>query len=569
MQRKKSEIRKKAGPVIIAFLLILVASGVFLVQKFMPSRERMEPSEYFGELEQKEVAVVLQDHLTDKKGILEGDDLYLEYSLVRESLNSRFFWDEENQQMLFTTALETYEIPVDSADYTVDGEERQYGKTILLQRASGLYLSADFLQLYTNVQYTLERESSHVLIRNQWGMQLAAVVKKDAAVRYQGGIKSPILTDVHEGDTVYILDELENWFEVLTPDGYIGYVQSKRLEDVKEIEVTREFKEQEYSSISLGEKVNLIWHQIDNYDGNAYLEEDTSDMTGVNVISPTWYSVKDNAGEIDSLASEEYVEKAHAAGLQVWGLINNFSSDVDTVTLLFSTKARRKMVEYLVEDALRLGLEGINLDFEYIREETGSSYVQFARELSIACRKNKLILSIDVPVPMDFNYFYDYEELGTVADYVIMMGYDEHYVGSDAGSVASLSFEENGITGMLTNIPAEKIISGVPFYTRIWYTVTYSDGSTAVNSESIGMQTVENTLETYGLTPTWDDASGQYYVAWNTDDGVLCEIWIENEESLAKKARLVDQYQLGGIAAWRLGYERASIWKVLAENIGA
>ena len=303
MQRKKSEIRKKAGPVIIAFLLILVASGVFLVQKFMPSRERMEPSEYFGELEQKEVAVVLQDHLTDKKGILEGDDLYLEYSLVRESLNSRFFWDEENQQMLFTTALETYEIPVDSADYMVDGEERQYGKAILLQRASGLYLSADFLQLYTNVQYTLERESSHVLIRNQWGMQLAAVVKKDAAVRYQGGIKSPILTDVHEGDTVYILDELENWFEVLTPDGYIGYVQSKRLEDVKEIEVTREFKEQEYSSISLGEKVNLIWHQIDNYDGNAYLEEDTSHMTGVNVISPTWYTVKDNAGEIDSLAN--------------------------------------------------------------------------------------------------------------------------------------------------------------------------------------------------------------------------------------------------------------------------
>ena len=553
MQRKNSEIRRKAGPVIIAVLLILAASGVFLVQKYMPSRERMQPSEYFGELKENEVAVVLQDHLTDKKGILEGDDLYLDYSLVQESLNSRFFWDEENQQMLFTTALEIYEIPVNSADYTVDGEEREYGKIIVLQNEEGLYLSADFLQLYTNVQYTLEKESSHVLIRNQWGMQLAAVVKRDTAVRCQGGIKSPILTDIHKGDIVYILEELESWFEVLTPDGYIGY---------------GEFEEQEYSSISIGEKVNLIWHQIDNYDGNAYLDEDIADMTGVNVISPTWYSVKDNAGEITSLASEEYVEKAHAVGLQVWGLINNFSPDVDTVTLLSSTQARRKMVEYLVKDALRLGLEGINLDFEYIREETGASYVQFVRELSIACRKNKLIFSIDVPVPMDFNYFYDYEELGTVADYVIMMGYDEHYVGSDAGSVASLSFEENGIAGMLKNVQAEKIVSGVPFYTRIWYTVTYSDGSTGVNSESIGMQTVENTLETYNLTPTWDDAAGQYYVAWNTDDGVLCEIWIENEESLAKKARLVDQYQLGGIAAWRLGYERASIWKVLTENIG-
>ena len=230
MQRKNSEIRRKAGPVIIAVLLILAASGVFLVQKYMPSRERMQPSEYFGELKENEVAVVLQDHLTDKKGILEGDDLYLDYSLVQESLNSRFFWDEENQQMLFTTALEIYEIPVNSADYTVDGEEREYGKIIVLQNEEGLYLSADFLQLYTNVQYTLEKESSHVLIRNQWGMQLAAVVKRDTAVRCQGGIKSPILTDIHKGDIVYILEELESWFEVLTPDGYIGYVQSKRLE---------------------------------------------------------------------------------------------------------------------------------------------------------------------------------------------------------------------------------------------------------------------------------------------------------------------------------------------------
>ena len=248
--------------------------------------------------------------------------------------------------------------------------------------------------------------------------------------------------------------------------------------------------------------------------------------------------------------------------------MSNFSADVNTATLLASTQARRKMVNYLVDEALRLGIEGINLDFEYIREECGYSYVQFVRELSIACRKNQLVFSIDVPVPMDFNLHFNRKELGTVADYIIIMGYDEHYVGSEtAGSVASIGFEENGIIGTLEDVPAEKIISGVPFYTRIWYTVTDAEGTTHVNSEAIGMDTVDRTLETYGVTPVWDEETAQYYAAWTTEDGVLCEIWMEEEESLARKARLVSRYGLGGIAAWVLGFERSSVWEVLSKNI--
>lgn len=572
-ENKRSKGRgKKAGPVFLALLVILAAAAVFLIQRYMPTKERMAPAAYFGALGENQVALVLQDHLTEQKGLLEDQGLYLNYEMVRDEINSRFYWDEPNGQMIFTTALETYDIPVDSAAYTVDGESREYERPIVISRDGTLYLSADFLQLFTNLEWTLTEEEGicHGLLRYQWGTQRRVTVRKNAPVRYQGGIKSPILTELQAGDSVQVLEEFENWLEVVTPDGYVGYVSKRRVGGIQETEVTREFQETEYTSLTREEKINLVWHQIDYEEANQYLSEDIADMTGVNVISPTWFSVLDNEGAITSFGDAEYVKTAHEAGLEVWGLINNFSPEVDTTTLLASTAARRRMADTLVSEAKRLEIEGINLDFEYIKEECGYSYVQFVRELSIACRKNNLVLSVDVPVPMDFNQHFNRKELGTVADYVIVMGYDEHYAGSEtAGSVASLSFEENGITETLKAVPAEKIISGVPFYTRIWYTVYNEDGTTTVTSEALSMESVEKTLETYGVVPEWNEETSQYYAAWVAEDGTLCEIWIEDEESLALKAGLVGTYDLGGIAAWVLGSEKASIWPVIQKGISS
>ncbi len=566
---KKSRNRKNAGPVIAALVLIVAASVVFLVQKYMPSGKMMDLTEYFGSLAENEVAVVLQDELADQRAILDDGELYLNYEMVRDDLNSRFYWDEENQQILFTTALETYEIPLDSAEYTVDGKKQQYDHKIIIQNQGAMYMAIDFVQLYTNLDYTLDTETSHVLIRYRWGTQTTASVKKSAAVRYQGGIKSPILTKLEAGDTVTVLEQLDDWDRVVTADGYIGYIRTKRLEDVQETEVIRDFQEEEYTSVRKDGLVNLVWHNIGNMDSNIFLTQDTADMTGVNVISPTWFSLSDNEGNITSLASKDYVKTAHAAGLDIWGLVDNFSADVDTTVLLASTDARRKLIDNLVTQATDLGIEGINLDFEYLQEEDGYSYVQFVRELSVACRKNQLVFSIDVPVPMDFNSFFNRKELGTVADYLIIMGYDEHYAGSDAGSVASLNFEESGIQNTLAQgVPAEKIISGVPFYTRIWYTTDDGTGNNVVSSEILGMTAVENTLESYSVTPVWNDHTQQDYAEWTVDDGTLCQIWIENEASLEKKAQLVPQYSLGGIAEWALGSEKDSVWSVLSDTIG-
>ena len=357
-KKQKKAGRGRKGPVLIALGVIVIAAAVLVIQRYMPTNERMDPEAYFGYPEENQAAVVLQDHIAPERALLQDGSLYLDYDMVREQINSRFYWDEGNNQMLFTTALETYEIPVNSRTYTIDGAENEYDREIVLQNEAGLYLSIDFLQLYTNLDYTLDTETRHVLVRYQWGTQTTATVKRDTAVRYQGGIKSPILTEAEKGDTVRVLEQMENWSQVVTQDGYIGYVPNRRLEDVQETEVAREFQEQEYSSLTRDEKITVVWHQIDVQEANSYLSQDIEQMTDVDVISPTWFSVADNEGNMTSLASAEYVQTAHEAGLEIWGLVNNFSPDVDTTLLLSSTEARRKMTQWLVDQALTLALRG-------------------------------------------------------------------------------------------------------------------------------------------------------------------------------------------------------------------
>lgn len=303
---------------------------------------------------------------------------------------------------------------------------------------------------------------------------------------------------------------------------------------------------------------------------NDQLEEKTAAVTGVNVISPTWYFLSDNTGEILSYADASYVERAHEAGLQVWALISNFSPDMSTTTLLSSRAARQKVQNYLVSQALELGFDGINIDFEGIAQEAGYDYVQFMRELSILCRKNHIILSVDVPVPMDFSKHYNREELGNVCDYVIVMGYDEHYAGSDlVGSVASMTFEITGIENMLMEVPKKKLISAIPFYSRLWYTQTLEDGTTNVTSEAVTMSGAENILQENGVTSTFDESTGQQYAEWTDETERLCQIWLEDEESVRQRANLVKQYDLGGIAAWVLGNEKDFVWDIIQAEIAS
>ena len=282
--------------------------------------------------------------------------------------------------------------------------------------------------------------------------------------------------------------------------------------------------------------------------------------TGLTTISPTWFTIRDTNGNITSLASSAYVDAAHQAGLEVWGLVDNFTNQVDTLAVLSNTQSRANMISQLITEAQNSGLDGINVDFEQITEEMSDHYIQFIRELSVECRKNQIVLSVDNYVP-GFTSHYNREEQGIVADYVIIMGYDEHYVGSEAGSVASLPWVEQGIQDTLDEVPAERVINAIPFYTRLWRT---TGGN--VTSEAIGMDQAQQTIADNNVETYWDKTTSQNYGKYDIDNSTY-QIWLEDAQSVAEKVKLVSKYDLAGVSAWKLGFENNVIWQVISDNL--
>ena len=574
MKNKRKQYRILLSAV--ASIGIIAIFAVCMV-KFMPTRERMSPESYFGitgtseaasALGGTEAVIIVEDHVAQERAVIIDGSAYIDYTLVQRELNSRFHWDASAGLLLFTTPDQIFEIAPNGTTYVVDGQSFDAGYEILKTSSSGMFLSVNFMQQYSDLKFELFDAPARIVVTRGSTERTVATVNRDSAVRYLGGIKSPIIADVTAGQQVKVLEQMENWSQVMTEDGFIGYIKNSRLSDVQNIVTDTYYKGPEYTSITMDGRVNLVWHQINYPEMNANLEQDIAGMTGVNVISPTWYYLSDNEGGVLSYADKSYVDRAHAAGLQVWALISNFSEDVSTTTLLASRTARQTVQNYLISQALELGFDGINIDFEGIAQEAGYDYVQFMRELSILCRKNQIVLSVDVPVPMDFSKHYNRAELGVVCDYVIMMGYDEHYAGSEvAGSVASMDFEITGIQNMLSEMPKEKLISAIPFYSRLWYTRTLEDGSTEVTSEVMTMEGAEQIIAQQGVQTVYDESTGQQYAEWTDAEGRLCQIWLEDDNSVAARAALVKEYDLAGIAAWVLGNEKDSVWAIISNAI--
>jgi spore germination protein YaaH len=559
-------MKKKTGHIkVVALLILLVAIvgiGFRIIDRYIPSKTVLDGKEYFGVSGGEDAAVVLPDRLEQGKALVKDGTAYISYELAKESLNDHLYKNEEEKQVILTTATDIIKLPFDSAEYTTLTGNGSMPYQITFSENGNLYLALEYLVQYTDFQYTVEQEPLHIIINNQWGSKTYADVTKEESIRLDADIKSPILRKAAEGEKVTILEREDDWAKILTEDGYIGYIRSKRLGESYEEQVTNSsFQAAEYTSIHRDHKINLIWHQVTSQDSNAAFSEDMQDVTGVNVVSPTWFSISSNDGDLASLASEDYVSAAHEKGMEVWGLMDNFSTEIDTTTILGNTASRENLEGQLITEALNHGLDGINIDIETLPEEASESYVQFMRELSVKCRNNNLVLSVDVPPPYDFNTHYNRKALGEVVDYLMIMGYDEHYVGSEARSVASLSYERNGITGTLESVSKDKIISGIPFYTRLWKT----NASGEVSSEAIGMDHADEILSQYQVTAAWSEETSQDYAEFTDEEGNFCQIWLENEKSIEEKMKLVQQYDLGGVAEWKLGFERTAIWDVIAK----
>ena len=323
----------------------------------------------------------------------------------------------------------------------------------------------------------------------------------------------------------------------------------------------------------------MLWHQVTNTDVNDRIGDVLDASKGVNVISPTWFYLNDENGGIEDLSSRSYVDYCHERGIQVWALVSNLENiDVDDEEILMHYGTRWNFVNAMTEKAIAVGLDGINLDFEAMSAEAGASYVQLVRELSLACGNHGLIFSVDNYVPSEYTLHYDRGEQAHFADYVVIMGYDEHYNGSDEGSVSSMPFVENGVKDTLEqDVPSNQIILGMPFYTRIWQETPktgVSDLEMAsedyipyeLSSSAISMETQNEEISKHGAEPIYLADLGQNFASWQ-EDGLTYKIWMEDMTSLTGRLDILKQYDLAGGAFWKSGLELSSVWDVIAEYL--
>lgn len=581
-RRRKRNLILKVGFFII--LIVGIIAAVFLWRRYGPSKEQADLNGYYGIESEDQLAIVVNNDILEPKGMISDGKAYVEYSIVRDYINQRFYWDPSENILLYTLPNDTVSVDVGSTDYTVSKQKNTGDYVILKTEGSTAYIALDFVKQYTDMEYEVYDDPSRVVVVTETGEVKVAEAKKDTQVRYQGGVKSPVLTEISKNDIVTYIEDEVDWKKVRTEDGFIGYVKKSALRDEETQKIDRGFEEPEYTNISKDYTINMAWHNVTNSDANSSVLEMIASTKGLTTISPTWFHVADTSGNLESIATADYVNYAHQSDIEVWAAIRDFDGGINSAEesyeLLSHTANRTNLINQLMSEALRVGLDGINVDFEKISDECGEHYIQFIRELSVQCRKNGIVLSVDNYVPQSYNQQYHREEQGVVADYVVIMGYDEHYSGSpEAGSVASYDFVKAGIENTLKEVPAEKVINAVPFFTRVWKETPKTEEelaadqgtdaeqyTTKVESTAYSMAEAKAVVQQAGATAQWDDTTKQNYAEWEAD-GATYKVWLEDTQSLEPRLQLMKDYKLAGTAAWRLGQEESDVWELILKYV--
>lgn len=579
-------MKKKIIPFITVFFLIFVVILFMLlgkvIEKYTPSKERQDLSEYYSLTADNEVAIVLNHQVVEEKGRMIDGNVYLNIETIKKYINDRFYWDSNENILRYTTANDLVTVNAESKDYTITKDTHSLEHIIVKADAETAFVAVDFVKQYSDFTYEICEEPNRIVITNAWGNYTVASSKRDSELRYKGGIKSPILTDIAKNTELTILEPDETWTKVATSDGIIGYIKSKYLGSTSEKAVNSDFVAEEFSHIKKDFEINMVWHQVTTSAANSDITNVLQTTKGLNVISPTWFYLNSNNGSIASIASSSYVDYCHQNGVEVWALVDNFTNqEVSTTEVLTHTSSRDNLTNDIISSAIQYNLDGINVDFEALDPAVEDSYIQFIRELSLKCANNGIVLSVDNYVPTDYTAFYDRDEQAVFADYVIIMGYDEHYAGSEeAGSVASIGFVTKGVEDTLKEVPADQIILAMPFYTRVWEltpeagenTENGEDGAAdsyvnySLSSWAVGMGETQRLISANGAEPIWLDDAGQYYAEYE-NSGSIYQIWVEDATSLEEKLKVMDSYGLAGGSFWKLGLESSNVWDTIIKYI--
>ena len=558
--------RQKQDPVRIVLLLAAVVALIgiisFAAGRFIPTSSKRDPKEYFGIEGRDEVGVVVNGHVFETPGITVNEEIYLPIDEVSKYLNPGFFYSENENMFIITTPVEKIAVSVaDSAE-----------QNLFVSRDGKNYISYNYLYQYTDMDGDVVLgDTDRIVIRTVFDYDMRTVGEK-AVVRERPTIRGLVLEKPEAGTQVSILEsdgsmDAGAWTRVTTPTGYTGYVENKYLEgDMIHVTEDRVRPELIYTHILREDKINMVFHQTDNQASNNMLAQSLEGVSGVNVIAPTWFYLESPEGDMSSVASDTYVATAHSRGLSVWTVANDFdgavNSSKDTFSALSTYAGRSKIIDTIVSETVRVGADGINIDFEKVNADCAPYFQEFIRELSVSCRTQGLVLSINAYVPTYTKYL-GRAELARTADYIVCMCYDEHTSGSEtAGSVSSLPFVQKGIRDTLKEVPPEQTVIALPFFTRLWKV----NENAAPTSSAMGMGEAAAWLSENAANVVWDEETGQNYAEAKGVDGTS-EIWIEDAQSISEKMKEVMAAGCAGVAEWKLGLETQDIWQVISDHL--
>ena len=557
----KSTAGKKRIVIVAAFvILIVVMAAMFMIVRYTPTKEKMNGYVFFNlDKSTDKTMVIIDGKQYSDTGVVTDGRHYLPQEFVADNINAGFYYDKESQAVLYSDSAYMYTYMSGENVYTDDtGKTYNTDYPVVIDINGECFIAWEYIAEHTDCEYAYGSEPERINISIERENKQCVTVKKKSAVRYRGGIKSPVLEYVQKGDRLVYEDDLDDWIKVTTATGYTGYIKKTEASDT--FEYIREEKNYETNNYNMkDDKVTLAWFQVSGVAGNSGIDNNIATASGVNVLAPTWYSVTDSSGSMSCYASAGLVNKMHQRGTDVWALVSDFDTNVDFAALYSSKKARTNMVNTLINDAEKYGFDGINLDFENIKSAYAKDYLQFVRELSIECERKGLVLSTDNYKPEAYNRCYNLKEQSRFVDYVIVMAYDEHYAGTDAGSVASLPFVKEAVEDTVQLVGKEHVIAGIPFYTRIW---TTTDGNTT--SRAVGMQAAVEQLNSDGQVALWNDDCGQYVASYTVGNSTR-QIWFEEEKSIEAKMQVIQENDVAGVAGWKLGLEKSSVWSVISK----
>lgn len=542
----------------IALLFFALGGGYYYYNSLKPSKIVIPMSH--------ELYLIVEDNIIERGQpvILQDGNLYFSFDFLQEYIDENLFYDEDEETIIFTNENFVKRFRIDDLKGSINNKEF-YIDNPIIKLENSIFIPYKLFEAEYEIAVDYYDETNAVVVDFLDRSYLTgSVILEDAKIRTNLDIKAPIIDkELVLGDSIYVYGEYEKWLKVRTIDGILGFIEKKyiKLNHTKDI-YKNQLLDRKMGENTRNEKINLTW---DYTYAKVKFTDNIKPIPGVNVISPTWFSILDNTGKIQDKGNKEYVKKYNDLGYEIWALFDNsFNPDL-TSELLKSSSMREKIIGDIKDKYMDYGFQGINIDFENVHLKDTDLLTQFVRELYPVFKENNMIVSMDVTTistSENWSRSFDRPRLHKALDYVFLMAYDQHWASSPlAGSVAEYQWVEKGLIKVLEQIPSEKLVLAIPFYTRLWI-----EEEEKLTSQSISMSVANKFINENSIETVWNETAGQYYGEMIKDNKDY-KIWIEDEKSLGYKISLVHKYGLAGIGSWRKGFETEDIWVSIDKNL--